>query len=306
MELRHIRYFVAVAEEGSLTVAAERRLHTSQPSLSRQIRDLEIEIGVPLLTRSVHGVELTSAGKAFLDHARLALAQVEAAREAARRAAHPEKPTFALGFLTGQEMDWLPEAMHILRDELPHIDVTVTSDYSPVLADALTRGRLDLAFMRREAHAADLVFRTVTQEPLMAVLPSDHRLAARKSIALQEIASEPFVSVSNTAPALRAVIDDYVRQTGLTMTPAHEADNLAMAISLVASRRGFALLPRYAQNFLPWSVVSRPIKGPVPTIDLVVGYHKANASPILKLFLSKVDELIKRVKASSETAITMR
>ncbi len=296
MELRHIRYFVAVAEEGSLTVAAERRLHTSQPSLSRQIRDLEAEVGVPLLTRSVHGVELTAAGKAFLDHARLALAQVEAAREAARRAAHPEKPTFALGFLTGQEMDWLPEAMHILRDALPHIDVTVTSEYSPVLADALTRGRLDLAFMRREANAADVVFRTVTQEPLMAVLPSDHPLAPRESIELKEIAGEPFVSVSDTAPALRVVIDDYVRQTGIAITPAHEADNLAMAISLVASRRGFALLPRYVQNFLPWSVVSRPIKGTPPTIDLVVGYHKANASPILKQFLSKVGELIKRVE----------
>src|ERR1700753_1967463 len=105
MELRHIRYFVAVAEEGSLTVAAERRLHTSQPSLSRQIRDLEYEVGVPLLTRSVHGVVLTASGKAFLDHARLALSQGEAAREAARRAGRPEKPTFALGFLTGQEMD---------------------------------------------------------------------------------------------------------------------------------------------------------------------------------------------------------
>src|ERR1700743_3342233 len=121
MELRHLRYFVAIAEEGSLTVAAERRLHTSQPSLSRQIRDLEYEIGVTLLTRSVHGVELTAAGKAFLDHARLALSRVEAAREAARRAARPEKPSFALGFLTGQEMDWLPEAMHILRDSLAHI-----------------------------------------------------------------------------------------------------------------------------------------------------------------------------------------
>jgi LysR family hca operon transcriptional activator len=295
MELRHIRYFVAVAEEGSLTVAAERRLHTSQPSLSRQIRDLELEIGTPLLTRSVHGVELTAAGKAFLDHARLALVQVEAAREAARRAAHPEKPGFALGFLTGQEMDWLPEAMHILRDELPNIDVTVTSEYSPVLADALMRGRLDLAFMRREAHAADLLYRTVAQEVLLAVLPSDHRLAQHESVELREIASEPFISVSETAPALRKVIDDYVRETGVAITPAHEADNLAMAISLVASRRGFALLPRYAQNFLPWSVVSRPIKGNAPSIDLVIGYHKGNASPILKQFLSKLDQLIERV-----------
>src|SRR6195256_5603349 len=98
MELRHLRYFVAVAEEGSLTVAAERRLHTAQPSLSRQIRDLEYQVGVQLLTRSARGVELTAAGRAFLDHARLALAQVEAAGEAARRAARPAKITFAIGF----------------------------------------------------------------------------------------------------------------------------------------------------------------------------------------------------------------
>ena len=297
MELRHLRYFLAVAEEGSLTVAAEKRLHTSQPSLSRQIRDLEYEVGVSLLTRSVHGVELTPAGKAFLDHARLALTQVEAAREAARRAAQPEKPGLALGFLTGQEMDWLPEAMHILRDELPNIDVTITSGYSPNLADALTRGKLDLAFMRRETDAADLVFKTMTQEPLMVVLPSDSALAARESIAVAEIAGQPFIDVSRTAPALRAVIDDYIRGTGLDIRITHEADNLAMAISLVASTRGFALLPRYVQNFLPWSVVSRPIQGAPPTIDLVVGYHRANASPILKLFLSRVDELIARVSA---------
>src|SRR5712692_6315721 len=98
MELRHLRYFVAVAEEGSLTVAAKRRLHTAQPSLSRQIRDLEYEVGVQLMSRTVRGIELTAAGRAFLDHARLALVQVEAAAEAARRAAQPFKPTFAMGF----------------------------------------------------------------------------------------------------------------------------------------------------------------------------------------------------------------
>jgi LysR family hca operon transcriptional activator len=150
MELRHLRYFIAVAETGSLTVAAERRLHTSQPSLSRQIRDLEDQVGAELLSRSARGVELTAAGMAFIDHARLALTQVDAAVEAARRAAQPSKQRFALGFLTGQEMTWLSEAMHILRDELPNVDVTVSSDYSPDLAEALARGKLDMAFMRAE------------------------------------------------------------------------------------------------------------------------------------------------------------
>src|SRR4030081_1079330 len=148
MELRHLRYFVAVAEEGSLTLAAEKRLHTAQPSLSRQIRDLEYEVGVRLMSRGVHGIELPAAGKAFLDHARLALTQAEAAKEAARRAAQPAQPTFALGFLTGKEIDWLPEAMRILHDELPNIEITVSSQNSPDLANALMRGRLDAAFMR--------------------------------------------------------------------------------------------------------------------------------------------------------------
>src|SRR5437762_6515246 len=115
MELRHVRYFVAVAEEGSVTLAAERRLHTAQPSLSRQIRDLEMEVGAQLLVRSVRGIELTAAGRAFLDHARLALAQVEAAGDAARRASRPAKATFVMGFLTGTEMDWFPEAVRLDR-----------------------------------------------------------------------------------------------------------------------------------------------------------------------------------------------
>src|SRR5246127_2813658 len=151
MELRHLRYFVAVVEEGSLTTAAERRPHTSKSKLSRQIRDLEHQVGAELLSSSVHGVELTAAGEAFLDHARLALMQVYAAVEAARRAAQPAKKTFAIGFQTGHEMNWLPRAMHVLRDELKNIHVTISSDYSPDLAEALIRGRLDVGFLRGEA-----------------------------------------------------------------------------------------------------------------------------------------------------------
>ena len=150
MELRHLRYFVAVADAGSLTVAAEQKLHTSQPSLSRQIRDLEQEVGVQLMHRSAHGVELTPAGKAFLDHARMALVQAEAAKEAAQRAAQPARPAFALGFMSGAEIGLLPEVERVLRSEFPGIEIRLSSDYSPVLAKALMRRKLDAAFIRPE------------------------------------------------------------------------------------------------------------------------------------------------------------
>jgi LysR family hca operon transcriptional activator len=295
MELRHLRYFVAVAEEGSLTVAAERRLHTAQPSLSRQIRDLEYEVGAQLMIRSAHGIELTAAGRAFLDHARLALAQVDAAREAARRAAQPARLSFALGFLTGKEIDWLPEAIRLLRDELPKIEITVSSQYSPDLADALVRGKLDVAFLRREARATDLMFKVVATEPFVVVLPSDHRLASHEAINPHDIVGETFIGVSNTAPVTRGAVDDYLKRSDIDIKPDHEADHLAMAMSLVASTRGVALLPAYARNLLPSTLTSRPLQGDVPTIDLVVGYSKTNTSPILKLFLSRIDDLIARV-----------
>src|SRR3977135_2826302 len=298
MELRHLRYFIAVAEAGSLTVAAEKKLHTAQPSLSRQIRDLEYEVGVQLLTRSVHGMELTAPGKAFLDHARLALAQVDAAMEAARRAAQPARKTFAIGFQTGHEMTWLPRAMHVLRDELKNIQVTVSSDYSPDLAEALVRGRLDLAFLRVE-HGYDLVYHVVDREPLIVLMPSDHRLTAREAVRPQDFVGEIFIGGSNKATVLRAVTEDYLRRSGLDIKLDHGVDNLAMAMSLVASTRGLALMPAYAENLLPTSVAIRPLEGQAPTIDLAVGYSKANTSPILKRFLSRIDDLIARISSKA-------
>jgi LysR family hca operon transcriptional activator len=299
MELRHLRYFVAVAEAGSLTVAAARKLHTSQPSLSRQIRDLEEEIGAQLLTRGARGIELTPAGRAFLDHARVALAQVAAATEAARRVAHPAKPHFAMGFLTGHELTWMPEALRILRNELPNIDVMISSQYSPLLADGLSKGKIDAAFLRRERGVPDLAFRLLVQEPLMVVLPSNHRLAALKAVSPEDLVGETFVTVSNRAPVLRAVTDNYLKRSGINITPAHEVDHLAMGMSLIASTGGVGLLPAYAQNFLPRSVTSRPLEGDPPTIELVLGYKKSNKSPILKLLLSRVDELVAGVSKKS-------
>jgi len=299
MELRHLRYFVAIAEAGSFTVAAEQRLHTSQPSLSRQIRDLEDEVGAQLLTRRARGIELTPAGRTFLDHARLVLSQADAASEAARRVAHPGKPCFTIGFLTGHELKWMPEALRILRDELPNIDVMVSSQYSPLLAAGLLKGKIDAAFLRRERGMPELAYRVLVKESLMVILPSDHRLAALKAISPKDLIGETFVAVSNTAPVLRAVVDKYLKRSGVNITPKHEADHLAMGMSLIASTGGLGLLPAYAQNFLPSSVTSRPLKGDAPTVDLVLGYKKSNQSPILKLLLSKLDDLVAR--ASSNT-----
>jgi LysR family hca operon transcriptional activator len=291
MELRHLRYFVAVVEEGSLTTAAEHRLHTSQPSLSRQIRDLEDQVGTALLSRSVHGVELTAAGKAFLDHARLALMQADAAVEAARKAGQSGKQTFSIGFQTGHEMNWLPRVMHVLRDELLKIEVKVTSDYSPDLAEALVRGRLDLAFLRVEPNY-DLAYRVVDRESLIVLMPNDHRLTVKQAIHPRDLIGEVFIGGSNKAAVLHAVTGDYLRHSGVDIKFDHGVDNMAMAMSLVASTRGLSLMPAYARNLLPGSVVSRPLEGEAPTIELAVGYSKSNTSPTLKLFLSRLDELV--------------
>jgi LysR family hca operon transcriptional activator len=298
MELRHLRYFVAVVEAGSLTVAA-RKLHTSQPSLSRQIRDLEEQIGAGLLTRRARGIELTPAGRAFLDHARSVLSQVEAAAEAARRVAHPAKPCFTIGFLTGHELTWMPESLQILRDELPNIDVMISSQLSPQLADALSKGTVDAAFLRRERGTPELAFRTLVKEPLVAILPINHHLAALKAVSPRDLVGETFVGVSHTAPVLRAVIDNYLKQCGVKITPQHEVDHVVMGVSLIASTGGVGLLPAYAQNFLTPSVTSRPLKGATPGVDLVLGYKKSNQSPVLKLLLSRLDELVARVSKKS-------
>ncbi len=135
------------------------------------------------------------------------------------------------------------------------------------------------------------VYRRVLTEPLVVVFPSDHRLATQVAVELREIVGETFIIPSNTAPTLHSLIAGYLERSGLGIKPVHEVDHLAHAVSMVASTGAVMLLPAYARNFLPWSVTSRPLRGKAPTIDLVVGYNKANRSPILKLFLSRLDEM---------------
>jgi LysR family hca operon transcriptional activator len=294
MELRHLRYFVAVADAGSLKLAAEEKLHTTQPSLSRQIRDLEHEVGTPLFSRSARGVKLTAAGKVFLDHARVVLSQAETALRSVRQMT---KPTFALGFMIGHDSTWIPKALSVLRDKLPEIHAIISTQNSPQLAAALSQGLIDVAFLRREDGGPGLEYLLLSEEPLEVYLPKDHPLAKRTAISLQEVAGEIFLSISGTAlstsgrpPALRLAIDRYLKTSGVNIKPSHEVDNLGGVMSLIVSTRGVALLPAYAKTFLPSSVTARPLRGFTPKIDLSVGYREANDSPVLKVFLSRIKE----------------
>jgi LysR family hca operon transcriptional activator len=291
MELRHLRYFVAVAEEGSLTVAAEKRLHTAQPSLSRQLRDLELEVGTALFDRNSRGVTLTAAGRAFLEHARLALYQAGQAVAAARRAARPAKASFSVGFLTGQEVEWLRHVTHVLRDQLKDIDLRVSSDFSPLVAEAVGRGDIDLGFSRLEPHP-EVTYKVIAQEPIRVILRRDHPLADKAAIDPKDLEGTVFIGYTDTPHVLRAAVERYLTERGVKVTPTHHLDGFATGISLVASTGGVTLLPTYVEPLLPASVVSRPLTGPTPTIEIAAGYRADNPSPVLKAFLANLDELI--------------
>ena len=291
MELRHLRYFVAVAETGSLTEAAETRLHTSQPSLSRQLKDLEFEVGAQLLERGPRGVTLTPAGRVFLDHARLTLLQSAEAVAAARRAVRPVKPSFSVGFLTGQEVEWLRHVTHVLRDDLQAIDFRVISDFSPAIGAAVQRGEIDLGFSRIEPQP-NVTYKVIAHEPILVVLPREHPLAARKEIEPHEIDPASFIGYSDTPHVLRGIVDRYFRDRGLTMAPTHFLDGYATGISLVASTKGLTLLPSYVEALLPASLTSRPLAGNGPVIEIAAGYRADNPSPILAVFLRNIDRLV--------------
>jgi LysR family hca operon transcriptional activator len=167
---------------------------------------------------------------------------------------------------------------------------------SPDLSEGLVRGEIDVAFLRSETQSKGLIYRLLRNEPLIAVMPADHPLAAVDAVRPQDLAGVTLIGVpTSNAPALRQVTDAYARQVGVDLTPDHEALNLAMAMSLIASTKGVGLLPLYARNFLPPAVVTRPLAGAPPMIDLSLGYSSANKSPLLETLLSRVDELKFRV-----------
>jgi LysR family hca operon transcriptional activator len=285
MELRHFRYFVAVAELGGFTAAAER-LYTSQPSLSRQIRDLEAHVGTALFERSSRHVALTEAGKVFLDEARLTLAQADRSVERAREVVRTQGARLTLGFVIGVEAQQLLRVVNALQGQMGHIELAMHSQSSPVLITELKDRHIDAAFIRPSFQAQGLTVQTLRSERLIAAMPSGHPLAGRASIHLAHLAAEPVISVSREhAPVLYDAIEDYTRRNGVELRTAYQSENLTMALSLMTSVGGVCLLPEHSVRLFPQGVVARPLIEDSPLIELALAWHPDNASRALAAFL---------------------
>ncbi|UVK49715.1 LysR family transcriptional regulator (plasmid) [Mesorhizobium sp. AR02] len=285
MELRHLRYFVAVADEGSFTRAASR-LNTVQPSLSRQIRDLEEHVGARLLERTSRRISLTAAGVILLAEARLLLEHSEMALERVRQAAKANAHSLSLGFVPGVEIEELPRVMGAVGGSLGSGEIVLRSLPSPLLISALRERRVDAGFIRPSKQSQGLMAKIIRRERLIVALPVNHPLAAEASLNIRQLVGAPMIGVSaSDAPVLFDIIQTYAARHGVEFTSAYESENLVMALSLISTAGGICLLPQRSTLLFPKGVVAVELDGDAPTIELALAWHHENTSPALSAFL---------------------
>ena len=296
MELRHLRYFVAVAEELHFGRAAER-LHIAQPPLSRQIRDLERELGTALFERVARGVELTHAGRAFLPQARLTLSQAERAQRTAQRAALGEIGRLRVGFMEAATYSGiLPNVLSFFRMHLPLIGLSLFEMDSAQQEDAFRDGRIDIGILQSPPADADrwLQVEQVYTDPLVAALPETDRLASRARIALSDLVAEPFVLFPRSvAPALYDAIIARCRSAGFSPRVVQEAAGWHTLAGLVGAGVGVAFVPRSLSQIQRPGVVYRPVRDLSVEMGLFAAWKKGERSPVRERFVTSLRAVAK-------------
>ena len=282
MELRHLRYFVAVAEERHFGRAAAR-LHIAQPPLSQQIRRFEAELGEPLLYRTTRSVELAPAGEVLLERAREILAAVDAAIDDARRAARGEYGRLAVGFTGSSTYELLPALAAALRRELPGVVLDLRGELlTPAQVARLVDGRLDLGLLRPPVRERDLSLEVLRSEPLVAVLPESHPLADAEAVALERLEHEPFVTYpSHFRSVLHDAVEDACAAHGFKPLAAHEVAETATLVSFVAAGLGVSLVPASVRNMTVQGAVYRPLAGDATRVELAMAWRRADDRPVL-------------------------
>lgn len=299
MELRHLRYFVAVAEELNFTRAAAR-LRTAQPSFSQQIRDLEAEIGAELLTRTKRHVALTEAGRVFLDEARLTLAQAQRAVAMARRAAHVGDRRMTIGFLPAAEVKIFPAMLTYMRARFPDLNLVFNSLTTAEQIEALLRQEIDVGFLRLPVGDQALSWEVVLQERLVAVLPADHPVAEKEALSAGDLAEVPFLRVmARHAGNLSDAVEGFFRAHRVEPNAVQEVENILTLMSLIGMGVGFSLLPDYVQRLAFRNVVTRPLAGPPIFVDLAMVWRTADRSEETTAFRAIVREAMEGIRTET-------
>lgn len=298
MELRHLKYFVAVAEELSFTRAAGR-LRTAQPSLSQQIRQFEAHVGVQLLDRSRHHVALTDAGQVMLQQARDILGRVEQAGVLARQAADGRAGSLSIGTFTSVDVRVMPLLRPHLAAQMPNLRLTVHSRYAMDPMDGLRSGSLDVAFMRGPLEDEALESCEILKEPLVLVLPTAHPLSRRRRIPTRALEATPRVMPQRSlSPVLHDAVESLYREAQVKPGTAVSADNILGLLQLVQQGAGFAILPDSIAGLLPQGVTVRPLDlQPVPAVSIVAAWRRGNPSRLVHAFV----ELARRCIESTKT-----
>lgn len=291
MELRQLRYFVAVAQEQNFTRAA-RRLNIAQPPLSRQIRQLEHETGVLLIERGLRPVRLTEAGKLFYDQAVQALDHVERMVEMTRRLAAAARPRIGIGFVSSTLYGYLPEVIRRYRVERPEVEISLLELTSLEQIPALKEGRIDVGF-GRIPHGDPQVDRVLMRnEPLLAALPATHPLAARADLRLADLSHLPLVVYPKVPrPSYADQVLALYRACGLRPPLVHEVKELQTALGLVAAESGVALVPASVARLRRDNVVYAPLDEPGAISPVIMSTRRDDPSPEIALIL----KLIKRM-----------
>lgn len=290
MELRHLRYFLAVAEEQNFTRAAAR-IGIGQPPLSQQIRDLEDEIGYPLFNRRSHGVTLTEAGQAFLGGARQALALADGAKRAAQRAGGGQQSALRVGFTSSANFHpVVTEAFSVFHWTYPDASLVVEEGTSARLAERLVRSELDAAFVRPSNVAeTKLNLLPLGEEPLILALPAAHALAAQPRIPLTALKREPFVIFSRVlGQTFLNLLIEACRREGFEPTLGQETPQIGAMINLVSAGLGVAVVPASIAQLAVRGVVYRSIDGPAPRVGLALATRRDDLSPLARNFLALI------------------
>jgi DNA-binding transcriptional LysR family regulator len=286
VELRHLRYFLAVAEERHFGRAAAR-MRVAQPPLSRQIQALEADLGFRLFDRSRRHVELTAAGAALLEHTGRIFEAVELARSEAQRASRGESGRIVVGYPSSFAHNGLPELLRSFRARAPAVEIALRELAPQLQVEALREGRIDVGFVRALQDEPGLSFELVRSEPLVVALPKGHALARRKKMPLELLAREPFVLFPRSrAPAYFDQLVSLCRAAGFTPRIVQEAPHLDI-VSLVSAGLGVSILPASVRNFRRAGIVLRPLEGE-PRTDLLVLWSRRRSSPVLREFLDVV------------------